>query len=132
MIVFVDTSALIALLDASDRHHAAAKKFWKSALISEQILTSTNYVLLEAFSLAQGRWGLPAARILNESFFLLLSVQWIDGIAHEAGLGGVFSANRKKLSLVDCTSFEVMRRLGIRKAFTFDRHFREQGFTCLP
>jgi predicted nucleic acid-binding protein len=33
---------------------------------------------------------------------------------------------------VDCTSFEMMRELGIHNAFTFDRHFAEQGFTCLP
>ena len=33
---------------------------------------------------------------------------------------------------VDCVSFSVMRRLGVRDAFAFDAHFGEQGFTCLP
>jgi predicted nucleic acid-binding protein len=33
---------------------------------------------------------------------------------------------------VDCTSFELMRRLGLRAVFTFDRHIAGQGFTCLP
>jgi predicted nucleic acid-binding protein len=33
---------------------------------------------------------------------------------------------------VDCVSFEVMRRLGIRRAFTLDEHFREQGFEVVP
>jgi predicted nucleic acid-binding protein len=35
-------------------------------------------------------------------------------------------------SLVDFFIFEIMRRLGIRSAFTFDRHFRLYGFEILP
>ena len=38
----------------------------------------------------------------------------------------------RQLSLVDCTSFVVMRQIGIDDVFAFDRHFAEQGFTVLP
>ncbi len=38
----------------------------------------------------------------------------------------------KKLSLVDCVSFETMRLLGVTTAFTLDKHFKEQGFICRP
>jgi predicted nucleic acid-binding protein len=41
-------------------------------------------------------------------------------------------ASRKKLSVVDCVSFVVMRDSGVSEAFCFDRHFREQGFRTLP
>jgi predicted nucleic acid-binding protein len=41
-------------------------------------------------------------------------------------------AGQRDLSLVDFVSFELMRREGIRTAFTFDRHFAEQGFECVP
>jgi predicted nucleic acid-binding protein len=37
-------------------------------------------------------------------------------------------AHRRGLSLVDCTSFAIMRRQAITRAFHFDRHFQEQGF----
>ncbi|RME55690.1 MAG: VapC toxin family PIN domain ribonuclease, partial [Caldilineae bacterium] len=43
----------------------------------------------------------------------------------------VVGANRRGLSLVDCTSFVVMQQLGIDTAFAFDNHFKEQGFTLL-
>jgi predicted nucleic acid-binding protein len=35
------------------------------------------------------------------------------------------------LSLVDCTSFEIMRQTRFEKVFTFDPHFSEQGFIII-
>jgi len=53
-------------------------------------------------------------------------------LAIRAGVSALLTSGREQLSLVDCVTFELMRQLGIRTAFTFDRHFEEQGFTCLP
>jgi len=37
----------------------------------------------------------------------------------------------KEISFTDCVSFAIMRRVGIRTAFTFDRHFRDAGFQII-
>jgi uncharacterized protein len=37
----------------------------------------------------------------------------------------------KAFSFTDAASFAVMQRLGIRHAFTFDRHFQQFGFSVL-
>ena len=52
--------------------------------------------------------------------------------AHHAAVGMLFAVARKNLSLVDCVSFETMRLFGITAALTLDKHFKEQGFRCLP
>jgi predicted nucleic acid-binding protein len=49
-------------------------------------------------------------------------------LVEKCALVSLLAAGRKKLSLVDCVSFGIMREAGIRKAFAFDRHFTEQGF----
>jgi predicted nucleic acid-binding protein len=49
--------------------------------------------------------------------------------ADDAGLSALLAAGRRHLSLVDCVSFVIMRRLGIRAYLGLDAHFAEQGFT---
>lgn len=131
-VLFIDTSAFLALLDADDAHHAGVKKAWGEILDSDVLLATSNYVLVETFALVQHRLGLEAARALQEDVVPLLRIHWVDGEIHGSGASAVLAAGRKRLSLVDCTSFEVMRRSGIHRAFTLDRHFREQGFTTIP
>jgi predicted nucleic acid-binding protein len=126
--VFVDTSALLAVLDGDDKHHRKAKNVWAQLISEEESLVSSNYILVEIFALVQNRLGLQAARVLQEDVLPMITVEWVDEATHRAGVTGVLTAMRKKLSLVDCISFDVMRRMGIKKAFTFDTHFKEQGF----
>lgn len=128
MIVFADTSGFLALADADERSHAKADRVWKNFIQRSATFVSTNYVLLETTSLLQARFGLQAVRVFQEDAVPLLTIEWIDAQLHEAGMTAVLTANRRGLSLTDCTSFEVMRRRGISKAFAFDRHFLEQGF----
>ena len=130
--IFIDTSAFLAVLDADDDHHALAKSAWGEILVSGSLLVTSNYVLVETFALVQNRLGLQAIRVFQEDIVPLLSPRWVDATIHAAATSALLAANRKKLSLVDCVSFEVMRHAALRKVFTFDRHFQEQGFDCVP
>lgn len=130
--IFIDTSAFLAVLDADDDHHAPAKNAWGEILASGSLLVTSNYILVETFALVQNRLGLQAIRVFQEDIVPLLAIRWVDATIHAAATSALLAANRKKLSLVDCVSFEVMRHAAIRCAFTFDRHFQEQGFDCVP
>lgn len=132
MIVFVDTSALLAALDADDAVHEAAAQEWRRLLAGDVPLETSSYVLVEVQALVQARLGLEALRVLVRDFVPLLHVVWVDPEVHAAAVSALLTAGRRRLSLVDCTSFEVMRRRGLTRAFTFDRHFAEQGFDVVP
>ncbi len=132
MTTFIDTSAFLAVLDADDLHHEKAKEAWKELVASDTKLISTNYVSVETCAVAQNRLGVKAVRTFQEDISPIVTMDWIDEVAHRAGMTGLLTAARKRLSLVDCVSFDCMRRLGAKKAFVFDRHFKEQGFECLP
>ncbi len=132
MTVFVDTSAIYAGIDKDDSNHARAKAVWTTLMEEATPLVTNNYVVLETVALLQNRLGLAAVRMFHEEIEPLLEVAWISEREHRAGMAAVLAAGRKKLSLVDCVSFETMRTRGIRTAFCFDAHFAEQGFKVRP
>lgn len=130
--MLVDTSALFAVLDADDRHHARASAAWVRFLAEERALICTNYILVETFALVQHRLGMQALRVLHEDVIPILAVEWIEKDLHSRSVAAVLTSGRRELSLVDCSSFELMRKLGIETAFAFDDHFADQGFELVP
>ncbi len=132
MRIFADTSGLYALFDADNIGYEATAKAWDKLRDQDADISTTNYIVLESFTLLQRRLGISVTRQFIEDIMPLLHVEWVDPDIHAAGLASVLTANRRDLSLVDCTSFELMRRLGITHAFTLDEHFHEQGFEVLP
>ena len=130
--IYIDTSAFLAVLDADDKNHPSAKKVWESLLTEEQPLSCSDYILVETIAIMQNRLGIEAVRSFHENIFPLLTISWSEEAVYLTGLSNVLIAARRKLSLVDCISFEIMRRHGIRTVFTFDKHFKEQGFDCIP
>lgn len=132
MNIYVDTSALLAVLNADDRYHAMAKNAWEKLLLEGAQLYLNNYVLIETFTLLQSRFGLEAVRLFQSDILPVLEIAWVDEATHNPAVSALLAANRRSLSLVDCTSFETMRQLGLSDAFALDNHFKEQGFEVIP
>ena len=128
----MDTSAILAIVDADQDRHADAAAAWEAALDSGRALYTSNYVLVETFALVQRRLGLAACRDVSTTFVPLLNPLWVDESLHETALAAVFAAGSRSLSLVDCTSFEIMRRHGLGEALTLDGDFARQGFRVAP
>lgn len=129
---FVDTSALYAVMDRDDQRHAVADAFWQQTLSTDEVLVTSNYVVVECFALVQSRLGMEAVRLFADAVLPAIEVRWVAPEDHHTATQAVMAAGRRGLSLVDCSSFQLMRRLGIRRAFSLDRHFAEQGFELVP
>lgn len=125
---FVDTPAIYAVLDQSDQNHAAARAVWLRLLESGSPMFTTNDVVVECCALAQNRLGRKAVHTFHEDFLPALEVRWIDAAAHTLAMAALLAARRKNVTLVDFASFSVMRQVGSRVAFAFDRHFAEERF----
>lgn len=131
MEVFVDTSAFLAILNRDDTNFTAALAAWHHVAQHQARLVTTNYILVETLALVQNRFGMEAVRDFEERFRPLLTIIWVDAPLHATAVAALLAANRRRLSLVDCTSFAVCRQRTISQVMAFDDHFREQGFECL-
>jgi len=132
VMVFVDTSAFYAVVDRDDENHPRALCAWVDLLNGDTRLLTSNYVLLETSALLQHRIGAAALRAFHQDVRPLLDVEWITNERHQAAVEATLTAGRRKLSIVDSISFQTMMERGVRTAFCFDRHFREQGFEVIP
>ncbi|MEO7332431.1 MAG: PIN domain-containing protein [Gemmatimonadales bacterium] len=128
--IFVDTSAVLALFNSEDPDHAEASDMLRRHLESSSFVTH-NYVLLETTALLQRRFGLRAVRLFVERLLPSLDVRWVDRARHERAVNAVLVGRRPRVPLVDQVSFGLMRELGIDQAFAFDDDYRREGFTLL-
>lgn len=126
--IFLDTSAIYALADATDPNHSQAVQLFRNALRSDEDFLVHSYVLVEAAALLQRRLGLAVAlRFLQDAEDF--QVHWVGTEAHQQAVGLLEDRGRRGLSLVDCVSFAVMHHYGVREALAFDPDFSREGFT---
>jgi predicted nucleic acid-binding protein len=128
--VFADAFYYIALLNSSDRFHAAAVQATQSLGSS---LVTTGWVLMKVADALSS----PAVRRRTHQFLQQVIVDANTRVVVEHlpwfDRGMRLYGNRldKSWSLTDCISFEVMAERGIVEALTGDHHFVQAGFRAL-
>jgi uncharacterized protein len=130
MTLFVDTSALYALVDAADPAHTSAARCLAGLYERRVPLVTHEFVVVETSALVQRRYP-DALPVLHRRLLLVVDVVPVTREEREVATAALLAAPRGP-SLVDRISFEVMRRDGLTEAFAFDRHFADEGFTTVP
>ena len=120
MSLFVDTSMWYAAADSSDISNTLAK----GVLSGGEPLVTTDHVLIETWTLIRHRIGRRAA----ERFWQGLrdgaaSVETVGAADLESAWQIGLAYRDQDFSIVDRTSFAVMRRLGIERAASLDDDF---------
>ena len=130
--VYLDTSALLPLLDGDDRDHVAVTKALTHIVESQAMLVTSSYTLVEAGALVKRRLGVTVFQALGETIDQSTEVIWVDEELHRRAWAKAAEEPRRGPSLVDWVGFLVMRDLGVDSALAIDNHFRRQGFRTLP
>jgi uncharacterized protein len=128
--LFVDTSALLALVDRDDRAHLGVIQAF--SLGRSEVLSTHAYVIVETLAVARRRFGPLVASDLIDRIFPALDVEPVDADLHATALSDFRESVESGVSLVDRTSFAFMRRERIERAIALDADFRTAGFETLP
>ncbi|MGB7984468.1 MAG: PIN domain-containing protein [Terracidiphilus sp.] len=136
MSLFVDTSIWFAAADISDLSNSRAK----AVLNSGELLVTTDHILVETWTLLRYRLQRHAAERFWDGIRSGVATIESVGLADlEAAWQIGLSWKDQDFSIIDRTSFAVMRRLGLERAASLDDHFaifrygpqRRQAFTII-
>ena len=123
--VLWDSSAILALLDADDADHTRAVAAAKQIAAEKRPSFITNYIEVEAHALLLRKLGRSLARewLLTGG----LSVVRVMPPEEQRAKELLARYTDKDWTLCDAVSFAVMDSRRVKRAFTFDHHFRQYG-----
>ena len=134
--LFVDTSGWAYLVDRSTPLHNDVTQLYQKALTQQRLLVTTNYVLAELVALLTSRSRISRQQIV---MFIdaLKAAPHVEIIHIDTALDGeswklLKARIDKEWSLVDASSFVIMKRYQMTEALTTDHHFTQAGFVKLP
>lgn len=123
--VLWDSSAILALLDADDADHQRAVAIARQIVSEKRPSFITNYIEAETHALLLRKLGRAIARewLLAGGLAMVRATPGEEQRAKEI----LARHTDKDWTLCDAMSFAVLDARRIRRAFTFDHHFRQYG-----
>lgn len=123
--VLWDSSAVLALLDADDADHLTAVAVARRLAAERRPAFITNYIEAETHALLLRKLGRAIAR----EWLLAGGLTVVRALPDEEQQAKALVARYtdKDWTLCDAVSFAVLTTRGVRRAFTFDHHFRQFG-----
>jgi predicted nucleic acid-binding protein len=128
-IVFVDTSAIAAVMNENDQSHKKALHVYTYLVENNYSLVLTNFIVAETHAL-----------LINTTRNNALGIRWLrdvafidfivvrPGLAEEHAAIQLLRVHEDKLwSMVDAISFIIMDKFSIPYYFSFDEDFRQVG-----
>jgi len=133
--LFVDTSGWGNLVDRSQPFHTLAATLYRLARQQNYSILTTNYIIAELVALLTSPLRLTRLQIITFIQSLkqspYINILHIDAATDAQAWQLLISREDKNWSLVDCSSFVVMRQRNITEALTNDTHFEQAGFVRL-
>jgi predicted nucleic acid-binding protein len=132
MAYLIDTSAIYALINGNDSHHALAKRIAAALSKPPSRVILLNFILAESHTLIRARVGHEAARrfllTAPEEYEVVRVTPEDERIAVTFLYGAPHPLHLSYFDAVLCAAAE---RLGLKKVFGFDQHFEQMGLELL-
>ena len=128
--VFVDTSALIALLDRADPRHEAVRSTFLD--LADRELVTHGYVVAETLAVARRRFGVGGVIALLDDLLPVLAMLPVEPSLHASAQARYRASLPSGTSFVDHVSFGVMTQEAIDTLFALDADFVAAGVDVIP
>ncbi len=128
--IFIDTSYFLALINHRDKYYDAARQ--ASLQVKPPFVTSEAILFELGNTLSH-----PPARMLGIQVLrqirqnVDIEIVPITTSLFDSAFSLFSSRLDKAWGLTDCSSFVIMKEMGLTKALTADQHFEQAGFIRL-
>jgi uncharacterized protein len=127
-VIFVDTSFFLAVFSVRDQWHQKAVECldgYQASQPPSDLFLTTNHVLFETVTVVRSKAGhaLAVSACDDLQSGQMARVHHATDEEERAALEYLKKCRDQDYSPVDCLSFVIMEKLGIREALSFDDHF---------
>lgn len=135
--LFMDTSAFVAIANKGDEHHGKAVSFLedvKRGGTKFRRLVTSDYIIDETLTRIRFSVGYKEALRWGKNIMAskAIETQRIDEETFQEAWRLFQLYGDKPLSFTDCTSIALMEKLDIKSTFAFDDDFEKVGLKALP
>jgi len=134
--LFVDTAGWGYYLDSKDPRYTVVDAFIRQTVKARRHLVTTNYILTELVVLLSSRYHQPRQTVITAINAIkaepMVEIIHIDQTLDNEAWRLLEARLDKEWSLVDASSFVVMKHYGITQVLTTDHHFTQAGFIRVP
>jgi uncharacterized protein len=130
--IFIDSDAYIGALLVTDPHNRNAIRFFK--LLdekNEQLVTSWEVIDEVATKLSYTSGKKLAKKFLDDRLNSDESIYFVNKDTSTKVANLFNKQTSKNVSLTDCANMVIAKELGIDTFFSFDKHYKQNGFKLL-
>lgn len=136
-VVFVDTSAWIAILDEKNSNYASARKYFEKLLELNTRLVTNSLVIDDTLLFLKQDYGSEFAKkfldIIDESAMSInLRVDWISRRLRRNTLNNFLKSSNRTLSVKHFYVHETIKRKKVDIVFSYDQSLKYFDFPVMP
>ncbi|MBU1085404.1 MAG: PIN domain-containing protein [Candidatus Beckwithbacteria bacterium] len=128
MKLFIDADAFVGTYIPQDAHYQKCLKLILKIHQSKAVVYTSNTSFYEAVTVISQKAGKDKAKLFLKKSLKGVKVIYIDSFL-EAKAQQIFSRQTSKnVSFFDCINMAIMEKLKIKYIFSFDLHYKKNGF----
>ncbi|HKP54672.1 MAG TPA: PIN domain-containing protein [Chloroflexia bacterium] len=133
-LIFVNTSGWLALYNADDPNHEAARQLWEDLRHQAVQLITTDYVLDQVYTALKVFGSLHSAQAFHQvvSRSALVRLFMVDSVIFDRAWKVFVDDEQPQWTFTDCVNYSVIQYTGVTEVFTFDPTFTAPGMAIVP
>jgi len=136
-IVFIDSTAWLAILDENNINHKFAREYYEKLLDQNSKLVTNSFVIDETLSALKMNFGNDFAQkfleIVDESVLTInIKVDWISRRIRRNALNNFLKSSTANLQLRHYYINESLKRKKVDIVFSYDQNLKSFDFPVMP